>query len=690
MNNNFLNVSGLLLGLTLASTSVVLAQPNDPLASELIESMDFEDLMDMNVGITSASKRLETHFDSAAAIHVLSGEDLVKRGIVEIPEALRLVPGLQVGKLSSNEWNVTIRGNGGQYARNVLVLIDGRSIYDPLFSGVLWEELNLAMETIDRIEVVRGPSGTIWGANAVNGVINIVTKKASDIKSSSLTITAGDELKYRVSGLTATQLNDKTHLRLSANHQHKEGFEEFPKISESGNSTNSRISLALDHKTDNGNNLDLSLDLFKHDIDTFWLDTRPQNIINSPVSLYGLRSSNIDGYNIQAHWTQAIGEHQLFKVRISADETSRSSNFDRWDTRNIDADLEYQFNYDRQKITIGTNNRFVNSDTSIKAGYSVFFVPNEVDISTNSLFISDKISFTDKLDVTAGIRYEKSSGVAGYLQGTLRSVWKVNDNNRLWAALSKADSLPARTDTDIKNAYIFAIPANFQQQPIPRPTTIISLSGKDNNESGTSKSLEMGYRYNNDGKFSADVSLFYSEYENLIAGGMTGQRNINFIGSYPYVVLEAVNKSTGGAKSSGIEVALNIPVNDKFNIQYTGHYINYFDEQTFLNGFDINRGFIRANVDNPSHEHSLRFTSQVTSNLYLSLDTSWVDEIKLLNIDSYISSNFAIKYKLNNNWEVSLYGNNIGGDRVEGAREALMDRTVEIPSSYAIQTKFTF
>src|SRR5206468_11704740 len=156
-----------------------------------VTAMSMEDLM--NLQVTSVSKRTQKVADAAAAIFVLTQEDIRRSGATSIPEALRLVPGLEVARIDQNKWAIGSRGFNGRFDNKLLVLIDGRSVYTPLFSGVYWNVQDVMLEDVDRIEVIRGPGATLWGANAVNGVINIITKKAKDTQSGVVTAGAGNE-----------------------------------------------------------------------------------------------------------------------------------------------------------------------------------------------------------------------------------------------------------------------------------------------------------------------------------------------------------------------------------------------------------------------------------------------------------------------------------------------------------------
>lgn len=170
------------------------AEDKDSSGSSMdLVGMSLEELLDIEV--TSVSKKKEKLHAAAAAVYVLTEEDIRRSGASNIPDLLRLVPGLSVARLDASSWSVTSRGFSGRYAQRLLVLIDGRSVYTPLFSGVEWEARHVFLENIERIEIIRGPGGTLWGANAVNGVINIVTKEAKDTQGGLLSVGAGTEEK---------------------------------------------------------------------------------------------------------------------------------------------------------------------------------------------------------------------------------------------------------------------------------------------------------------------------------------------------------------------------------------------------------------------------------------------------------------------------------------------------------------
>ncbi|MCG8589452.1 MAG: TonB-dependent receptor plug domain-containing protein, partial [Proteobacteria bacterium] len=212
----------------LASALMALALATPALAQDLSQEeftgFDLESLM--NIEVTSVSKKAQSLTEAAAAVYVVTAEDIKRSGVRTVPEALRMVPGVHVARMSGTRWAISVRAFNGVFAAKLLVLIDGRSVYTPLFSGTYWDAQDVVLEDVDRIEVIRGPGGTLWGANAVNGVINILTKSSKDTQGA--LITAGGGLTQR--GFATVRyggiLSDDAHYRVYAKYDNRAKFED--------------------------------------------------------------------------------------------------------------------------------------------------------------------------------------------------------------------------------------------------------------------------------------------------------------------------------------------------------------------------------------------------------------------------------------------------------------------------------
>lgn len=203
--------------------SLILAAPLAHAEIAKPDSLDLSLEELMNLVVTSVSKKAQTLAETAAAAYVIKAEDIRRSGATNIPEALRLAPGVQVAAIGHNRWSVSIRGFNSRFANKLLVLVDGRAIYSPAFSGVFWEHNDIPLSNIERIEVIRGPGGSLWGANAVNGIINIITYPAQDTQGGLLSASVGDEVRGTALARYGWALDDKTHVRLHANAKSVDG-----------------------------------------------------------------------------------------------------------------------------------------------------------------------------------------------------------------------------------------------------------------------------------------------------------------------------------------------------------------------------------------------------------------------------------------------------------------------------------
>lgn len=250
-----INLLGVCLLALCLLTQPVVAKQND---TEDVFAMDLEDLLKM--GVLSTSKKPQSVLKSAAAIHVINQDDIRRSGATTLPDLFRGVPGMQVAQVDANKWAVSIRGFNDRFATKTLVMIDGRTIYTPLFSGVYWNMHDMMLDDIDRIEIVRGPGGSLWGANAVNGVINIITKKASDTQGTMVSFIGGS-LERNISARHGGKINDNTSFRVYAKGRHHENFEQQPSLTNHGTANDQWRNLTTGFRVDGdlGNNSDWML-----------------------------------------------------------------------------------------------------------------------------------------------------------------------------------------------------------------------------------------------------------------------------------------------------------------------------------------------------------------------------------------------------------------------------------------------
>ena len=292
--NHRLFFIGLIFSSLLQTTSLRAQDDNVVASAEVLKKLSLEELM--NIEVTTASRTSVKLTEVASAIQVLTRNDILRSGATNIPEALRLVSNLQVAQLNANAWIISARGFNTIYANKLLVMIDGRTIYTPLFGGVLWEMQNLLLEDIDRIEVVSGPGGTLWGANAVNGVINIITRNTVDSQGTYVSGMAGDFVNHSVAARHGGKINDKFFYRA-----YVQNFRRNNTILPEGEENTdawylTQVGFRMDWQPSDGNAVVFQGDFY---------DGNKENI---PAK------SPFDGQNLMARWTHTFSERSEFMV----------------------------------------------------------------------------------------------------------------------------------------------------------------------------------------------------------------------------------------------------------------------------------------------------------------------------------------------------------------------------------------
>ena len=426
--------------ITLLRLPYVFAQAESE--SDLTE-LSIEDLMEQKV--TSVSKTEQAFSDTAAAVFVVTQDDLRRSGVTNIPEALRMVPGVQVARIDSNKWAITARGFNGRSANKLLVLIDGRSIYTPTFSGVYWETQDLVLEDIERIEVIRGPGASVWGANAVNGIINIITKHAEDTQGGLVSLTAGDEERVIAGVRYGGRLGEQGYYRIYGKHFERDGL-----VDESGRDAGddwdlTRGGFRVDWAPSASDTVMAQGDVYDGDIDQNF--TVPS--ISSPTGGQRvLESGDASGGSLLARWEHLQSLASRVSVQFYYERFRRNDTFqnERRDTFDFDFQHELALTM-RQEFIWGLGYRL--SSDHITDAELVSVSPEERDLNLFSAFLQDRISlFDDHLELTLGTKLEYHTFSGWEYQPNVRTIWKPHRNHRLWASFSRATRTPSRGEID--------------------------------------------------------------------------------------------------------------------------------------------------------------------------------------------------------------------------------------------------
>jgi iron complex outermembrane receptor protein len=500
-----------------------------------ISTQSLEDLM--NIEVTSASKKAETLSGAPAAIFVITAEDILRGGFSSIPDALRTVPGLHVAQQDSHLWIVAARGFSGIFNRDMLVLIDGRLVYTPLTGGVWWDVQDPPLEDIDRIEVIRGPGGTLWGANAVNGVINIITKTADNTQGALVSTTAGvnegygarlryggklwDQMAYRIYGTSNSWLP-------TVNANGANSYDSW-NLSQGG--------IRLDWKSSPKNTLTFDGQGYSgrtRDLIATFSPTAP------PVEL--TTSAVVKGGHLLGRWTHRFNDQSSTDLLGYCDWTNRNTE-GFIEPRNT-CDVEFQHNYavtDRQSLTWG--GQIITTSATEQNDFTTRFVPLSERDTISSVFLQYELDFlSDKLRVIGGSKFEHNSDTGFEYEPQIRAVWNPIKSHNIWVAISRA----IRTPTTAERSLVAPI-----AELTTAPPTFLVLTG--NQDAGTERmhAFEAGYRYEWKSRFSFDGALYYNAYYDLI-GNKPGPPIIN---PDPfYVDIPLVFSNLGSGQTHGLEL----------------------------------------------------------------------------------------------------------------------------------------
>src|SRR6202165_2341930 len=427
------------LGVFLTVTTSAQNQPNIP----DVPAITLEDLM--NLQVTSVSKRAQKLADAAAAIFVITQDDIRRSGASSIPEALRMAPGLEVARIDENKWAIGSRGFNGRFDNKLLVLIDGRSVYTPLFSGVYWNVQDVLLEDIDRIEVIRGPGATLWGANAVNGVINIISKKTKDTQSAVVTAGAGSEERGSGGFRYGSKIGDTSY------RAYGKYFNWGPSVYPSGMTAHDgwdalRGGFRADWTPAGADSLTLQGDIYR----SKYGETLTGPSLSSPYSGTCPNNGKYSGGNILGRWNHS-SEGSSMSLQMYYDNMTIADNSLFVDHQNIfDMDFQHGFHVgDSQQFVWGLGYRSIRDRND--SSFSVSLQPNQVTLNHFSAFVQDEISLVDnRLRLTFGSKFEHNDFTGFEVQPNARLLWTLTPNQSVWTAVSRAVRTPALTEEGLR------------------------------------------------------------------------------------------------------------------------------------------------------------------------------------------------------------------------------------------------
>ena len=476
----------------------------DPATGERLRQLSLEELG--NLEVTTASKEPEEVWKTPAAIYVLTKEDIRRSGATSIPEALRLVPGVDVSRIDASTWAVGVRGFGSRFSQSVLVLIDGRNVYTPLFAGVNWTVQNVMLEDVARIEVIRGPGGTIWGTNAVNGVINIITEKSGDTQGA-LISGGGGNLEQ---GNAAVRYGG-TFGRNFSYRVYGMAFRYGPELHPDGNNFDDwelgQGGFRLDWSNQKRDSISVQGDLYKGSVG------ESQSVAYySPPAMRAINADeDASGGNILFKWQRKVNKASDFLLQAYYDRTWRLTSQLGEKRNTFDLDFTHHLRiFPRQELTWGLGARWSPSEF-IQTVPTIVFRPFHQADNIYSAFLQDEIAILrNQLSLTLGTKFEHNIYTGWETLPGARILWTPTTRQSVWAAVTRAVRSPSRVDEDLELTDLYAT------TPVPQ-----YLQLAHNGEFASEKLLgyEFGYRKLVTARIYFDLALFRNNYNDLASYG---------------------------------------------------------------------------------------------------------------------------------------------------------------------------
>ncbi len=672
--------SFLIGSLTLA---VALAGPG-PMAAELPEATDIslEDLL--KVEVTSASRKAQRLNDVAAAVFVVSREDIDRSGATSIPEVLRMVPGVEVARLANNRWAVSVRGFNNRFANKLLVLMDGRSIYSPIFSGVLWENEDTLLEDIDRIEVIRGPGAAMWGANAVNGVINIITRRARDTQGNLLVAGAGTEDRafaaFRHGGAT-----DDGHYRVWG-----KAFRRDQAVTAGGRSGNDywhagRVGFRGDWSLAAGHRLMVSGQAYSGPTGDRW--QAPDVSSPSGITLTDIRQTGKGAHLLgRNEWTLAGGSEMTLQAYVDHSDIELEGAF-REHRTTVDVDFQHRLLLAAKHDVIwGLGYRY--SRDRIDSGTLIVVQPDQRSLALASAFVHDDVTLIpDTLRLMLGIRLEDSSFTGFEPMPNARLMWTPSDSQSLWAAVSRAVRTPSRAELDAQ-VDLSVLPVGAPGNPAPLP--ILTRNFPDDHKLKVERvtAYEVGYRQQFGPTLSADIAAFYNQYNDLRATSLGGQALV--LGRPPYIVQDIFPDNSVKARTTGIELAFDWYPLPWWRIQPSYSYLSV--RASSRTGDSPSVGAARRiNESDPQHQLSLRSSMSLSDRQTFDLWLRHVSKLGDKIVPAYSTLDLRYAWRPTRDFELALVGQNLLDRRhPEFIPDLLPSQALEIERALYVKAKWLF
>jgi iron complex outermembrane receptor protein len=628
----------LLSALALTAGAAAEAAGNDALS---LADLSIEQLM--NESVTSVSKKETRLADSPAAITVITPEDIRRTGATTVPEALRIVPGLDVARINANEWAVSSRGFNSQYGNKLLVLVDGRSVYTPSFSGVYWNMQDLMLEDLDRIEVIRGPGATLWGANAVNGVINIMSKSAQDTQGFLANVAYGTDLRPMTSLRYGGQAGTNLFYRVYGQFLNHDNFLRADGTEAGDPWQSERAGLRLDWQPAEQSQFTLQGDYNNQRIDQTFSEARLTPVAGNFTDT--VENHNQSG-NVLGRWTRRFEGGSESSLQVYYDTFKHFDSESSEQRSTIDVDWQHRLALGRRNEAVwGLGYRY--TADNIAPSETAVFRPQRTHHQVFSGFLQDEFKLApDRLSLTLGSKFEQNDYTGFEIQPSARLLWTPTHHHSVWASVSRAVRTPSRFESD---GHI-----NLQAfQPPSSPPVLVALLPSSNPQSEKLIAYELGYRVEPTRRLAFDLAGFYNTYSDRSVF-IAGASQFDPAPPTPHILSPVEGSNSGDGVTYGGELQAQWHVNDRWRLTggYTWLHMRLHPDEA-------------TERDNPQHQFNLRSYLDLTRSLEWNSAAYYVDQTShlsgstVLPTPSYFRFDTGVTWRPTQNLELSVWGQNL-------------------------------
>jgi iron complex outermembrane receptor protein len=644
---------------------------SENLSSDLTR-LTLEQLMDIQV--TSVSKGAEDFSKAPSAIFVLTQEDLRRSGVNTIPEALRMVPGVQVAQIDSSTWAVSARGFNSRFANKLLVLIDGRSVYTHVFAGVFWDKQDMMLEDVERIEVIRGPGGTLWGANAVNGVINIITKNAHETTGGQISTGGGNLDRFIGSIRYGEKIGDNASVRVWGKYYNRDNLDDLQGNSAPDEFEAERGGMRLDWDASESNSF-----TFQGDVMVGEYAGKTSNAVDTlsfaPTTTDIVRDSQVRAANFITRWKHRFSDTSDMALQFYYDHDNRESRvMKKLAVDTYDVDFQHRFQLgSRNEILWGLGHRLIKDSFENSIGIS-YFPDSNLNYISNA-FIQDKIALIkNELYFTIGSKFSINNFTGFEFQPNARLAWTPNDKHTVWAAVSRAVRTPSRSgDSGRFNAAVVPIPP-----PAPPGTLGVAvIQGQMDFESENLLAYELGYRVRPHETFFLDVAAF----ANIYRDGHSFEVETTFVNPAGFVEVPVVSRNRLDGETYGVELAATWDATEWWRLNGS---FTWFQMELRKDPISTDQNIVGFEGNDPEFQWNLRSHMDLSSNWEFDQSLYYVDALKSQQVRSDFRLDLRVGWRPEKNIEVSVVAQNLldsqhqewGDDRIQTNDRNLVERSV--------------